>query len=82
VSVRLLQRQLAPVQALQPGQYTTETASGRVAIRCHECGGVSELDEVHTVRGAGIVTPIWSCPFVCPAMVFLTLESWGEEVLR
>lgn len=64
------------------GQWTDETASGRPAIACPACGGISELPETHTVRGGGIVTPLFSCPYVCPLMEFITLDDWQEEVRR
>lgn len=78
-----LQRQLGPVQHLTPGQWTIETASGRPAIRCPACGGISDLDEAHRVLTGGVVSPIWSCPFAsCAFQEFLSLEAYGEAVLR
>lgn len=77
-----LARHLSAATSMKPGQWTDETASGRPAICCTGCGGIFELEETHTVRGAGIVTPIVSCPYVCPLMEFITLDDWQEEVLR
>jgi hypothetical protein len=79
---RLLLRHLSTVQTMSPGEWTNETATGKPAIACPECGGISELELPHVVRGGGIVTPIWSCPYICPAMEFITLVDWDEAVLR
>lgn len=80
MSVRL-QRHLSSLYSLQPGQWTDETPTGKPAVCCPSCGQVSDLD-AYTVRGGGILTPIWSCPYVCPAIEFLTLADWDEAVLR
>lgn len=76
-----LQRNLGPVTHLTPSQYTVETASGDPAICCPKCGGISDLE--FSVLVGGVVSQIWSCPYVsCPFVDYLTLESYGEEVLR
>lgn len=72
-----LQRLLAPVTALTPGQYTTETVHGGPAVCCPGCGEISDLPETHRILTGGVVSPIWSCPSQrCPFVEFLTLDSW------
>jgi hypothetical protein len=77
------ERHEGPTLSLLPKQWTDQTASGKPAVMCPCCGGVYELEvglgETHTVRGAGIVTPIVSCPYVCPFIEFVTLADWGVQ---
>ena len=78
-----LRRCLGPVPHLAPAEYTVETASGKPAVSCPACGGISDLVEPYRVIAGGLVSPIWRCPFVtCCYEQFLSLEAWGEAVLR
>lgn len=75
-----LARNLGPVTALAPREYTVETASGLPAVCCPSCGGISDIE--HEVYRDGRVARIWSCPYQsCPLVTYLDLECWGEEVL-
>lgn len=77
------ERQLGPVTALRPGQWTDATASGRAAICCANCGGVCELPETHRVDGTGFVVPALRCEYVpCGAYVYVRLLNYGDEVVR
>lgn len=77
---RTLQRLLGPVRALDRGQYTTETVSGRPAICCPECGDISELDDIHRILPGGLVTPLWPC-VECAFADWIVLEASDEPVL-
>ena len=79
-----VQRQIGPVRALEPGEYTLATASGKPAVCCPKCGTISELAlaETHIVLEGGLVTPLWTCPGKpCGFSDFLTLEAWDEPVV-
>lgn len=79
---KTLQRLLGPVRALDRGQYTTETATGRPAVCCPSCGDITELDETHRVLPGGLVSPIWMCSLPsCGFADFLVLEAADEDVL-
>ncbi len=77
------QRHLGPVESLLPKQWTAETASGKPAICCEQCGGVTDIDEdegVYTILDAGRVVPIFSCPWTtCPSMDWINLESYERN---
>lgn len=75
-----LQRFLGPPMHMTAGQWTDRTASGRPAIACPGCGGISELEPPHEIFGAGIVKYVWSCPMPpCPIMEFISLGSYSDE---
>lgn len=83
-------RSLAPVTCIEPGEWTMETASGAPAVRCENCGGISEIDRrvpnddgvKPTISEEGFVDPTWSCPYAtCTAEGLAWLEAWGEVVL-
>lgn len=75
------ERNLGPVQALQPGEWTLETASGRPALRCGACGGIYDLPETHRVDETGLVVPALRCEYVCDAFAYVRLLEWGEAVV-
>lgn len=79
MNLRLLQRHLSTVQTIAPGQYTTETMDGAIAVACPECGHTSELEQVP--RASGEVPQPWQCPYVCAWEGRLQLENWAEPVL-
>lgn len=67
----------APVAALEPGQYTVQTASGRPAYACPCCAGVDEIEA--TVDAAGRVAEAVRCPTVtCAFFDRVDLLEWGE----
>lgn len=85
-------RSLGPATCLEPGEWSFETASGAPAVRCDDCGGISEIDRrvpdddgvKPTIDENGIVAPRWSCPYATcksPGGV-VQLEAWGEDVLE
>lgn len=76
--MRVLLRHLGTADELEPGQYTTETASGGVAVACPGCGFASDLDQ--TPLGEGTVPLVWRCPYerTCGWEGLLKLESWGD----
>jgi hypothetical protein len=76
------ERHEGPTVSLLPKQWTDRTASGKPALMCPCCGGVFELEETHTVRGAGIVTPIVACPYACPFIEYVTLVDHPNEAPR
>ena len=79
-------RCLGPVEALQPKEYTIETASGLIAVCC-ECGGISDvppthepLKDKHGRYRSDRLRLVWSCPYEpCPIWDHLTLESLMED---
>lgn len=76
-------RCLGPVHALQPKEWTDETASGRPALRC-ACGQIYDLPTTHDILISGVVVPAISCES-CSFRAFVTLEAWKleeTEVLR
>lgn len=76
-----LQRNLGPVSHLEPGEYTVETRDELPAVSCPACGGISEIE--FGVHVGGVVSQIWSCHYAsCPFVDYLTLESWGLEVVK
>ena len=77
-------RNLGKVECLQPGEYTTETASGNAAVCCPVCGGISDIDPAtHRTELDGRVVPAWKCPTeTCVLFDYLTLEARFEGVLR
>jgi hypothetical protein len=76
-------RHLGPVTSLLPGQYTTETASGRPALSCKACGGIYDVDlATHAIDREGRIVPALACPYVCGSLGFVTLGDIGEDVLR
>jgi hypothetical protein len=76
-----LQRNLGPVTSLTARQWTAETLTGEPAICCPNCARVSDLE--FPVYHGGVVSQIWSCPYAdCSFVDYLTLEAWGEDVLR
>jgi hypothetical protein len=75
-----IRRNLGPVSHLEPSEYTLETASGRPALACPSCGGISDLEL--DVFDDGTVAGRWACPFEsCPLVDYLHLEAWREEVV-
>lgn len=76
------ERNLGPVPALEPGEWTLETASGRPAIRCGSCGGIYDLPETHRVDETGFVVPALRCEYVpCDAYAYVRLLNYSDEVL-
>jgi hypothetical protein len=73
-----IERCLGPATALQPGQYTLETASGLPAVCCPICSGIAELAADYEVDEQGQVTPAWKCPS-CAFWELIVLNS--EAVL-
>lgn len=76
------ERQLGPVTALRPGEWTRATASGRVAISCCHCGGIFDLSDEHRVQDGGLVVPAVSCEYVpCGEFSYIRLKNYADEVL-
>jgi hypothetical protein len=76
-----LRRLLADARRLDRGEWSKETASGRIAIGCPACGCVSELpEEREPRRGSDTVHLIWQCesPSCCYSD-WLSLGSWLED---
>lgn len=75
------ERQLGPVTALRPQQWTDATASGRVAICCRNCGGIYDLPETHRVDD-GLIVPALRCEFTpCGVFEYVRLANYGEPVV-
>lgn len=77
-----LNRCLGPVTALEPGEYTTRTASGEPAVCCKRCGGIFDLDiKAHPPSIGGIVGGgAVACPTVtCSFFDYLVLDAWQDE---
>jgi hypothetical protein len=69
-------RLLGPVTALEPGEYTLETASGRPAVRCPGCGSI---DEVTGTISAGRVLEAYRCETpTCSFHEWIELQGYGE----
>lgn len=77
----VFRRLLAPATRLSPGEWSSETVSGREAWACPSCGAIAELGETHRVLRGGLVSPILDCDG-CAWCEFAQLEAHGEEVLR
>jgi hypothetical protein len=76
-------RNLGRVQCLQPGEWTDRTASGCPALRCGSCGTIFDLPDSHRIEDAGRVVPALRCADVtCSEYSYVTLEDFGEEILR
>jgi len=75
-----LQRLLTDARRLDRGQYSTDTASGRVAVACPACGHVAEIPEDREPpKGSDVVKLRWLCESVaCSFAEFISLESWLE----
>jgi hypothetical protein len=72
-----IQRCLGPVGDLEPGQYTLETASGKPAVCCAGCGGISDV--VGHVEPGGAVRSAWTCPTAtCSFLEWIVLEAFGS----
>lgn len=77
------ERQLGPVTALRPGQWTDATASGRPAVSCASCGGIYDVPETHRIQDDGLVVPALRCEYVpCGAFEYVRLANYADEVLR
>lgn len=78
---------LGPVEHLQPKEWTRETASGAIALRCPNCYGISDVPETHVpakTKDGRYVTDqlryVWSCPFQeCAAWDFVTVCGLMED---
>lgn len=76
------ERQLGPVQALRPQQWTNRTASGGVALSCANCGGIYDLPDTHRVDETGLVIPALRCEYMpCGAFSYVRLRNYRDEVL-
>lgn len=71
-----LARNLGPVAALEPGEYTLETASGRPALRCPGCGGIDEL--IGTISAGRLLEAFRCATTTCSFHEWLELEAYGE----
>ena len=75
---RVLQRFLGPASHMTPGQWSNETASGKPACSCPECGLVQDIE--HQVTATGAVLLRWQCEGAgCPMMDWLWLEAFAME---
>lgn len=75
-------RSLAPVERIEPGEWTDETVHGRVVLCCSECGGYQEIPDTHRIDD-GLIVPALHCETVsCTRYLYVRLEAWGEAVLR
>jgi hypothetical protein len=78
-----IHRNLGRVECLELGEWTSETASGRPAIRCPECGTIVDLEDRYRIDVAGHVSPTWRCgTMTCALVAWITLVDYAEEVLR
>lgn len=82
-------RNLGRVEQLTAGQWTDETASGRVALCCARCAAIFDLselhrvDEAHRVGSMGFVVPAVTCESVtCGEFAYLRLKNYYDEVAR
>jgi len=70
-------RLLGTEDALDPGQYTRETDSGRAALRCALCGCVFSLPAHCRVEPDGRVVPAIKCVQVgCAFFEYVTLSDY------
>lgn len=77
------ERQLGPVTALRPQQWTNATASGCVAICCANCGGIYDLPETHRVDEDDLIVPALNCEYMpCGAYGYVRLTNYREKVAR
>jgi hypothetical protein len=76
-----LNRLLSDARRLDRGEWSTETASGRIAIGCPACGCVSELPEDREPRkGSDTVHLIWQCEDeACSFADWISLGDWLER---
>ncbi len=73
-----LQRHLGSPTSMEPGQFVrTSTAT---IVCCPLCDSIEEIGKGYGIDPSGKVTPAWICPR-CPCIEWLTLASWGEEVV-
>lgn len=73
-------RSLARVERLIPGEWTEETASGKPALCCADCGAIYDVPETHRIEPSGLIVPAVKCPTVtCFAFSYLKLEAWGRR---
>lgn len=73
-----LRRLLTDARRLDRCEWSSETASGLVAIGCPGCGHVSELPkDREPSHGGDVVKLIWQCESTaCSFADWLTLGDW------
>lgn len=77
---RRLQRNLGPVRALTPGQWTFSDRDRIPTISCPACGAISEVDDIF---GSGVVRYRWACPVEsCSFRDYLSLDDFDRYVPR
>lgn len=76
------ERSLAPAHALEPGEWTDETATGRPVIACRKCGGLTELSAEHRIEGDRVVPPVECETLTCRLIEYVTLTDYSGAVIK
>lgn len=76
-------RHLGMVYSMEPGDWTSETMSGDVAICCRSCAGIYDIDPTtHRIERDGFVVPAVQCPHgPCSEFSYIRLANFPDLVL-